>query len=208
VIRLGQSDGVEAQVETAAEAMARGETVVLPTDTVYGLACDPRRPEAVARVFAMKGRPAGRNLPIIVTGAEQARELGVRWIDAADRLAKAFWPGALTIAVGVDAPRVEWLAGRVEVGLRAPGDALIQGIARRLGGFVMTSANRHSHVTPASLDQALDDLAGPPGVAIDGGTLPVVSSTLVNVNLPVPEIEREGVIARAAIEEVLADVRA
>ncbi|HEX8083623.1 MAG TPA: L-threonylcarbamoyladenylate synthase [Solirubrobacteraceae bacterium] len=207
MIRLGQSDPLEAQVDAAAEAMLRGETVVLPTDTVYGLAADPRRPEAVARIFAMKGRPAGRNLPVIVTGAQQARELGVRWTDPADRLARAFWPGGLTIAIGIEEPP-DWLEGRVEVGLRAPDHALIQGIAERVGPFVMTSANRHRHVTPASLDEALDDLVAPPAVAIDGGTLPVVSSTLVNVNLPVPEIERGGVIARAAIEEVLADVRA
>ncbi len=208
MIRLAQSDSLDAQVDAAAEAMLRGDTVVLPTDTVYGLAADPRQAEAVARIFEMKGRPRGRNLPVIVTGAEQARELGVRWTDPADRLARAFWPGGLTIAIGIQDARVEWLAGRAEVGLRAPDHALIQGIAQRVGPFVMTSANRHAHVTPASLDEALDDLVAAPDVAIDGGTLPVVSSTLVNVNLPSPRVEREGTVPVAAVEEVLADVRA
>lgn len=188
----------------AIDALRAGGVVLLPTDTVYGLACLPSRPEAVQRVYAMKGRPHDVRLPIIVADARHAeRELPLRWTAAARALADAFWPGALTIAFGIEPSPVEWLAGRDEAGLRAPAHPFVQDLARSVGPFLMTSANRHGGPTSPTVEQILADLATPPALVVDGGQLEVVSSTLVNTNLPEPAIERDGAIPAERIATVL-----
>lgn len=188
----------------AIDALRAGGVVLLPTDTVYGLACLPSRPEAVARVYAMKDRPHDVRLPIIVADARHAEaELPLRWTDAARALAAAFWPGALTIAFGIEPSPLDWLAGRDEAGLRAPAHPFVQDLARSVGPFLMTSANRHGGPTSPTVEQILADLVTPPALVVDGGQLEVVSSTLVNTNLPEPAIEREGAIPAASIATVL-----
>jgi L-threonylcarbamoyladenylate synthase len=199
---LERAQGTEA-ARAAARALRGGGVVLLPTDTVYGLACSPLHPAAVDAVYALKARPRERRLPVIVAGAPPPDELGLRFGDAAERLARAFWPGALTIVVGVAGPAPDWLADRDEVGIRAPASDIARALAADVGPYLMTSANLHGRDTPATLESALGGLRGEPDVAIDGGSLSVVSSTVVNVNLPRPEIEREGAIASARIAEVL-----
>jgi len=191
-------------IERVVSSLLDGGVVLIPTDTVYGLAALPTRPDAVARIYELKHRPRERRLPVIVEDAEQVRALGLEWPESADRLAAAFWPGALTIAVGVRTPAVDWLAGRDEVGLRAPASELALAIARATGPFLMTSANMSGQATHPALADVLASLDGSPDVAIDGGELGAVSSTLVNTNLPEPVIERQGAIPAADIEAVLA----
>ena len=205
-LNLADADDVRQAVTLAAESLRDSGVVLLPTDTVYGLMCLPTRPEAVHAVYAMKQRPADRRLPIIVADLDQGiRVLPLDWSAPALALAGAFWPGAVTIACRVLPDAADWLAGRDEAAVRAPRHALVQALARELGPLLMTSANRHKAATPHTVDGALGDLAEPPGLALDGGTLSGASSTLVNVNLPRPVVEREGVVPSAAIEEVLRD---
>ncbi len=200
----GDAASVQGALEAATEALQAGGVVLIPTDTVYGLACLPSRPEAVGRVYAMKDRPHDVRLPIIVADARHAEaELPLRWTPAARALADAFWPGALTIVFGIERSPVDWLAGRDEAGLRAPAHPLVADLARRVGPFLMTSANRHGGPTSPTVAEILADLVHPPAATIDGGQLEVVSSTLVNTNLPEPAIEREGAIPAARIVEVL-----
>ena len=187
-----------------AHVLCSGGVALVPTDTVYGLACLPTDAAAVQATYAMKRRPADRRLPIIVADLPQARaSLPLEWSHDARALAAAFWPGALTIACAVRESRLEWLRGRAEAATRASAHPLIESIARRLGPFLMTSANQHGIQTPTSFDQALAALASPPEIAVDGGVLSGTSSTLVNTNLPRPAIEREGAIAAEAIWNVL-----
>ena len=196
MIRVDQSEARDAAVS----ALRDGGVVLIPTDTVYGLACAPAAADAV---YALKNRPPERRLPVIVGDSGQAEALGLRWTPAAERLADAFWPGALTIVAGTDEPRVDWLDGRREVAVRAPDSDLIRAVVAEFGPFFMTSANRHGVPTPASLDAALASIDGLPAVAIDGGTLDVVASTVVNVAGPDPVIEREGAVPGEAVREVL-----
>lgn len=192
-------------IDAILEALQDGGVVVVPTDTIYGLMCLPAFPSAARTIYAMKQRPADVRLPIIVADADQARhDLPLRWTAEAAALARAFWPGALTIACGTEGPLPDWLAGRDEVGVRAPAHALIQSLARRAGPLLMTSANRHGAPTPGSVHDVLGDLATPPALAVNGGRLTGASSTLVNTNLPAALIERDGAIAASAIEAVLA----
>jgi L-threonylcarbamoyladenylate synthase len=204
MILLDRATAPEAARHAVAEAMGAGGVALIPTDTVYGIACLPSFDSAVDSIYELKLRPRDRRVPIIVAGAEDAARLGLAWTDPADRLARSFWPGALTIAVGVEEPAVDWLAGRVEVGVRAPADELSQALAAAHGPFLMTSANRHGQGTPTTLEEALASLHGTPAIAVDGGSLDVVSSTVVNVNLPAPAIEREGAIPASAVMEALA----
>jgi L-threonylcarbamoyladenylate synthase len=200
---VGYPNHPEPSARMVAAGLERGGVGVIPTDTVYGLVCLPAWPEAVERVFALKGRPPEQRLPVIVGSQEELDSLGVEFGDAAARVAAAFWPGALTIVVGVREPKVDWLAGRDEVAIRMPESELVQALTALVGPFLMTSANRHGAGTQSTLRGVLADLAGHPDVAVDGGPLSVLSSTLVNVNLPEPAVEREGVVPTAAVLDVL-----
>lgn len=201
----GESD-FEKAVEHTASVLCDGAVVLTPTDTVYGLVCLPQSAYAVNTIFHMKQRPSNWRLPIIVADQEQAeRELPFVWNDAASALARAFWPGALTIACGICKNDIGWLAGRDEAAVRVPNYPFIQALARKLGPLLMTSANRHGTKTPHTVEGALMSLAIQPALAIDGGLLSGAPSTLVNVNLPVPAIERVGSIPTAEIERVLYD---
>lgn len=186
--------------------MRAGGVAVLPTDTVYGLAAAPSSPDAIARLFALKDRPRTRNLPIMVAGVEQLPALGAQISTAAERLlASNLMPGALTLALGIDAALAPaWLDGRDEIAVRIPDHPLMLDVLRATGPLLVTSANAHGLATPESLDDVLAQLHGKPDVAIDGGTLSAVPSTLVNCRAVPPVIERHGAVSDSLIWKVLA----
>lgn len=191
-------------VDYSAELLYDNGVILTPTDTVYGLICLPTSDIAIKKIFAMKGRPVQRHLPIIVADWQQAKaELPIIWNQAARKLADKFWPGALTIACGIKKNDVKWLEGRVEVGIRVPDHIYIQKLARKMGPLLMTSANRHGEDTPHTIEGALGSLISAPSLAIDGGVLSGAPSTLVNVNLPKPKVERVGLISESEIEKVV-----
>lgn len=190
-------------VEQVVATLRAGGVVLLPTDTVYGLAVHPADDAALARLFAMKQRPLTRNIPVLVADADQARELGAQITPAAAKLLAAFAPGALTVALGlVDPPA--WLAGRDEVAVRVPADAFLLDVLRAAGPLLVTSANRSGQETPETMPEVLAQLVGEPDLALDGGPRPTVPSTLVNCNLPTPVVERVGAVPPDRIAKVLA----
>lgn len=193
--------GVLARIDSC---LREGGVVLVPTDTVYGLAIHPARPDAAERLFAMKRRPRTRNLPIMVAAASHLASLGVEVNEPARRLMDAFFPGPLSLALGLrPGAAPDWLAGRVEVAVRVPaGDGLVA-ILEATGPLLVTSANIHEQTTPESVAEILAALAGKPDLVIDGGVRQVVPSTLVNCNLPAPVIERPGAIPADEIERVL-----
>jgi L-threonylcarbamoyladenylate synthase len=145
----------EADVRVAAAAVRHGELVVLPTDTVYGLAARPDDPRATRALFAAKGRPSNLALPVLVATTDDARTVGL--LDArADRLTAAYWPGPLTLVV----PRAEsaraWeLGDRPEtIGLRVPSDPLALAVLRLTGPLAVTSANRSGEPEARTCDEA------------------------------------------------------
>lgn len=203
-ISLKDLTDLENLVDYSVKLLYEDGVILTPTDTVYGLICLPTSDIAIQKIFEMKGRPVNRHLPIIAADGEQAEaELPIIWNETAKRLAAQFWPGALTIACGVTENDVKWLKGRVEVGIRVPDHTYIQKIARKTGPLLMTSANRHGKATPHTMESALGSLAIAPSLAIDGGLLSGAPSTLVNVNLPEPKIERVGAIPESEIEKVV-----
>ena len=200
-VKFDIRDGV---VEQARDCLLGGGVVLLPTDTVYGLAVHPMCDEAAVRLFAMKRRPRTRNLPIMVSSVAELRVLAVEINEPARRLIDAFVPGPLTLALGVHgAAAPTWLTGRAEVGVRIPDDKILVEILEAVGPLLVTSANVHEQATPESVQSILAALDGEPDLVIDGGIRPVTPSTLVNCNLPVPVIERAGALSKEEIERVL-----
>ena len=206
VVSLEKIVDLDKLVDHSVELLYNNGVILTPTDTVYGLICLRTSDIAIKRIFEMKERPVSRHLPIIVADWQQAEsELPIVWNQAARKLADRFWPGALTIACGVIENDVKWLEGRVEVGIRAPNYIYIQKLARKMGPLLMTSANRHGEDTPHTIEGALSSLAIAPSLAIDGGLLSGAPSTLVNVNLPEPKVERVGSIPDSEIARVIYD---
>jgi L-threonylcarbamoyladenylate synthase len=193
-------------VGEVAGCLSAGGVVLLPTDTVYGLAALPTAAEAVGRIFALKGRPPSINLPILISDRAEVSRLGGIVSPAAARLlASSHVPGPLTVAVGIDdAAAPAWLAGRDEAAFRIPADEWLLEVLRVTGPVLATSANIHAVPPKESMAEILGDLAGQPDLVVDGGIRATVASTLVNCHVDPPVIERVGAVPAADIEAVLA----
>jgi L-threonylcarbamoyladenylate synthase len=194
-------------IDAAARCLAEGGLVAFPTETVYGLAADATNGQAIARLYAAKGRPAFNPLIAHVTGIAAARELA-RFDDAAERLAASFWPGPLTLVVPKrPACPVSELAtaGLDTIAVRVPAHAIAQQVIAALGKPVVApSANRSGHVSTTTAAHVLADLAGRIDLVIDGGPAPVgLESTIVACLDEGPVLLRPGAIARDTIETVL-----
>jgi L-threonylcarbamoyladenylate synthase len=203
-VRLVLADDEDA-VPTAAAVLRAGGVIVVPTDTVYGLAARPDTADAVQAVYRVKGRPEGMHLPVLAATIEQVRGLGVTFNDAAGALARWWWPGPLTLAFGfaAGAPRPLWLEGRDEVAVRIPDHAFLLALLQETGTLVVTSANPHGAPTPRTAGDVAASLGPPVDLIVDGGRLAEVPSTLVNVAGAEPVVEREGAISRADVAAAL-----
>ena len=168
-------------IREAARMIRDGLIVAYPTDTLYGLAVDPRNSPAVQRLYALKGRPESSALTLIAADVDQAR-LAAQLTPAAEALARRWWPGPLTIVVpaGVNlAPGA--LAGGRTVGVRVPDHAVAVNLARAAGFCITaTSANPSGGSAPASAEAVLAALPGVDAI-VDGGPAPGgAPSTIVN----------------------------
>jgi L-threonylcarbamoyladenylate synthase len=196
-----------ADVEGAeiAKWLAGGAVIILPTETVYGLAIKPGDPETAQRVYELKARPRDFNLPVVIGATAQLADLGVDFNDTARRLAERFWPGPLTLAMGFreDAERPAWLAGRIEVAIRFPDMKLLADVAVAGGPFLLTSANAHGTGAKQVASEAVDSLHGAVDYVIEGGTLTPTPSTIVNVRLSPAVIERVGALTTDDLQEFI-----
>ena len=176
----------------AVAALRRGDPVVYPTETVYGLGADALDPEAVARVFDAKGRDRGKPISMALPEAAAAADY-VRWTDRERAFCEAFLPGPVTVLVERTARVPDVLvAGRDRVGLRVPDHEGARTLARRVGPITATSANvsgRPSARRVADLDPSIRERA----VVVDGGETPGTESSVVDV--AAGEIVRRGAMA-------------
>ncbi len=191
--------------EEVASRLLTGCVVLLPTDTVYGLAVHPGHPEAVARLFAIKGRPQSVNLPVMISSAEEVARLGGVVSPAATRLMQSkYFPGPLTLAVGVSGERRPgWLRGRSEFAVRMPDDEWLLSVLRLTGPLLVTSANLHAAPTRESVPDIVAGLASQPDLVIDDGPRATIPSTLVNCSADPPVVQRVGAVSAEQIEEIL-----
>ena len=193
------------QVEDIVECLSKGGVVLIPTDTVYGLAVSPNFDKSIDRLFALKRRPRNVNLPIMVASDTELEPLGFELSESARRLLRSpLVPGSLTLAMGFRSEyRPEWLAGREEAAVRIPNDERLLAVLRKAGPLLVTSANAHSAETPDNVSDILAQLDGAPDLFIDGGILRTTASTLVNCRVDPPVIERVGVVPASEVLKYL-----
>jgi tRNA threonylcarbamoyl adenosine modification protein (Sua5/YciO/YrdC/YwlC family) len=192
-------------LDAAAAALLRGEPIVVPTETVYGLAALPGIPGATAALFALKDRPDDVPLAVLVASTEQATALSAGWPAAAARLAARWWPGPLTVVVtrraGLD---IDLGAATTTVGLRCPDHDFVRALAARTGPIAATSANRHGQPTPVTAAGAVAGLAGPVALVVDGGRCGGLPSTVVDCTGPRARVVREGALPAEAVLRIAA----
>lgn len=197
----------EDAIQAAARALAAGRLVILPTETVYGLAADAGNPEAVAAIFEAKGRPRFNPLIAHVATVEAAERLAV-FDDAARALAQAFWPGPLTIVAparadgGVcDLAR----AGLDSVAVRVPGHPVARAVLAAFAGPVVApSANRSGRPSPTTFADAVEETGPSAAAVLDGGPCDVgVESTVVSVLDGRVALLRPGAVTRDQIEALV-----
>jgi L-threonylcarbamoyladenylate synthase len=157
----------------AVQVLRAGGVVAYPTDTLYGLAVDPRNASAVERLFELKGRNATAAIPLIAATVEQAQAAG-EFSPAHLQLARAFWPGPLTIVVPAKpsiAPLL--LGGGSTIAVRVPAHAVAKGLAAQLEGCITsTSANRSGQAPATTAQQVTTDLGDAIDLVLDGGPSP------------------------------------
>ncbi len=192
-------------VERTRRVLGAGGVVLLPTDTVYGLAVSPEHDDAIDRLFVLKQRPRQRNLPVMVDSPVRLSPLGVRIGEGARRLLESdLMPGPLTVVLGFghEGP-CSWLQGRREVAVRIPSDPFMLSLLHAAGPLLVTSANLHGLPTMQTVPEILLQLAHEPALAVDGGRREAVPSSLVNCAVEPPVIEREGIVSDSRIREIL-----
>ena len=193
----------------AAETLRRGGLVAFPTETVYGLGAHALDPEAVARIYAAKGRPGYNPLIVHVADADAARALTSAWPAEADALAAAFWPGPLTLVLPKnDSIPHSVTAGLPSVALRVPAHPVAHALLRLAGIPVAApSANRSTEVSPTTAQHVVRSLGERVDVIVDGGPCPVgIESTVLSLAGPVPTLLRPGTISVDDLRPVIGAV--
>jgi L-threonylcarbamoyladenylate synthase len=200
----------DAAVKRAAELLRGGEVVALPTETVYGLAANALDEKAVARIFQIKGRPANNPVIVHVAGMEMAKRCVSDWSLEANNLAKAFWPGPLTLVL----PRAKVIpnlvtAGGATVGVRWPSHPFMQAVIRRCGfPLAAPSANLSSRVSPTNAGHVHKQLGDKIAVIVDGGQSQVgIESTVLDLTVSPPEILRPGMIHAQSLAAVCGEAQ-
>jgi L-threonylcarbamoyladenylate synthase len=187
-------------VDDAVAAIRAGHPVILPTDTVYGLCATPHREEPVARLYRLKGRPETTPTALLICDFDMVLECVPELRGRVVVLARALLPGLFTLVLPNPAKRFRWLTGlaRDTIGVRVP---VLEGAARQVLDQVRvvaaTSANRHRGLDPRRLEEVPAEIRRGCAAEIDGGELPGVPSTVVDLTGPEPRIVREGVVPAA-----------
>lgn len=194
-------------LEEAVRLLQKGELIALPTETVYGLAADARSPQAVMKIYLAKRRPSFNPIIVHVGSLEMARECVTSWPAEAEKLARAFWPGPLSIILKRSSliPDVV-TAGGDTVAIRWPAHPVFQKVIQKCGfPLAAPSANRSNSISPTTAEHVRSSLGGRIPLILDGGPCAVgIESTVVDLSTPdSPRILRPGMISREMIDEVL-----
>jgi L-threonylcarbamoyladenylate synthase len=197
------------EIANAAALLRAGRLVAFPTETVYGLGANALDPEAVARIYAAKGRPATSPLIVHVASIEMAKSLVSNWPDQTDRLAKKFWPGPLTLVLE-KRPAIpsNVTAGLKTVGLRMPNHPVALALIKAAGvPLAAPSANRFTQLSPTTADHVRQSLGGDVDSILDGGPCEVgIESTVLSLAGPQAILLRPGGISRAEIESIIGPI--
>ncbi len=196
-------------IAQAQDALSRGEVVVLPTDTVYGIGADAFSPQAVAVLLAAKGRSRAMPPPVLIGRAEVMDALAIDVPEAARALAGAFWPGAMTLILQAQ-PSLHWDLGETHgtVALRMPADELALDLLGATGPLAVSSANRTGMDAATSVEEAQQMLAESVSVYLDGGARSSsAASTIIDATVTPPRVVRQGALPLAEIQAIEPTVR-
>lgn len=196
------------ELDDAVAALAKGQVIAVPTDTVYGVAASLARPDAIATLFSLKRRPTSVALPVLVDSIEQIEACGVAWPPSARQLSEVLWPGPLTIVVPVPGPLAALVGGTTQsAGFRIPDDPRVRAILTESGPLCVTSANSHGEPPCQNASQvraAFETSASLAGI-VDGGERAGTVSTVVQLSDTTWRILRQGAIDERVIAAILGD---
>lgn len=196
----------ESRIFMAVELLKRGEPVVFPTETVYGLGASIFLPEAIAKIFSLKGRPSDNPLIVHVASIEQALSLIEDVPPSFFLLAARFWPGALTLVLKRQ-PHVSQSvsAGQPTIAIRMPSHPIALQLIRAVGSpLAAPSANLSGRPSPTCAKDAAEDLEGKVALILDGGPCSIgIESTVLSLAGPIPVLLRPGQITKEDLEEAL-----
>jgi L-threonylcarbamoyladenylate synthase len=194
-----------AAVDAAADVLRAGGVIVIPTDTVYGLAALPDDEHAIARVFALKGRPDDVPIAVLCADTEQAFSLvDIGAGETADRIRYAAargWPGPLTLVLPRRSGLVSAIGSARTVGVRCPDDPFVTALTQAVGPLATTSANRHGTATPSDAAAAAKQLGDAVDLVIDGGRRDAVASSVIDATAWPFRVLRSGALALSDLTE-------
>ena len=184
-------------IDSAVAALRDGDIVGVPTDTLYGLAADPYRQDALESIFELKGRPQVKPLAILVASIEQAMSLAM-FTDQALDLADSHWPGALTLIIPRLDTAPDWLGHRERrtIGLRCPAHPVALELLEAAGPLAVTSANISDQAAAVSDLEARNLFGDAVAVYLEGEAPGGVASTIIDLTEPEPLVLREGPVGR------------
>jgi L-threonylcarbamoyladenylate synthase len=198
-------------IREAAAALKAGHLVAFPTETVYGIGADARNPDAINRIYEVKGRPTDHPLIVHISSINQLKKWAIGIPDYAISLARAFWPGPMTLILNrLDIAGDFITGGQDTVGLRVPSDPIALALIEEFekisdSAIAAPSANRFGHVSPTTAQAVSAELSGyltPNDQILDGGVCTVgVESTIIDCTGKKPRVLRPGAITVEMIEE-------
>ena len=204
-----QPESFRAAVQRAADLLRAGEVVALPTETVYGLAANALDARAAERIFQVKGRPAHNPIIVHVASIGMAKRCVARWPALAGKLARAFWPGPLTLVL----PRAKKIPGIITargptVGVRWPSHPFIQAVIRECGfPLAAPSANPSNRLSPTNAEHVRKYLGDRIRLIVDGGPAQIgIESTVLDISGSPPRLLRPGMIHEVALLAVTGEL--
>ncbi|GAA1162325.1 tRNA threonylcarbamoyl adenosine modification protein (Sua5/YciO/YrdC/YwlC family) [Nesterenkonia sandarakina] len=195
-------------IAAAQNALSRGETVVLPTDTVYGIGADAFSPQAVAVLLAAKGRSRAMPPPVLIARPEVMDALAIDVPEQARALAQAFWPGPMTLILHAQ-PSLHWDLGETHgtVALRMPADELALDLLSATGPLAVSSANRTGMPAATNVTEAQSMLAESVAVYLDAGErASSAASTIIDATVSPARVVRSGALPLAEVQAVVPSV--
>jgi L-threonylcarbamoyladenylate synthase len=192
--------------EFALEVLRAGGVIVIPTDTVYGIACLVNKRDSIQRLYAIKERELVKAIPVLIGTLEQISSITASFPSAAYALSQHFWPGALTLVMNKHPDLPFELTSYPTVGVRMPDHDWLRSLIQSCGPLAATSANISGQPSLPTAQEVLDELDGRVDLLIDGGTCAGgIPSTVIDCTLSPVKVLREGGISEPAIRRVLED---
>ena len=194
-------------IQGASQALSQGNLIAFPTETVYGLGADATNPDAVKRIYEVKGRPSDHPLIVHIASLDQMDQWAIDIPEYAIKLARDFWPGPMTLVLKRSTKAKDFITGGQDtVALRVPAHPIALSLLQEFkDGIAAPSANRFGSVSPTTaeaVEEELKDYLSPQDLILDGGQCLVgVESTIIDCTKQTPFILRPGAITGAMIEE-------